>query len=83
MSTNRYVTCLKNAMFDNYGYFARNLRYVINVTHRILRYGASRLFINPPYSPGVWQKKNPSSSLQPRCLLLVQRREERKRRTSL
>ena len=26
--TNRYVTGLKNAMFDNYSYFARNLRYV-------------------------------------------------------
>jgi len=37
-STNRYVTGLKNAMFHNYGYFAHNVRYVINVTHRNLTY---------------------------------------------
>jgi len=30
--TNRYVTGLKNAMFDNYGYFARNVRYVTLLT---------------------------------------------------
>ena len=53
-----YVTGLKNAMFDNYSYFARSLRYVINVTHHNLRYGASRLFITP-YSPGLGQKKSP------------------------
>jgi len=27
--TNYYVTGLKSAMFDNYDYFSRNLRYVI------------------------------------------------------
>ena len=48
----------KNAMFDNYGYFARNLRYVINVTHRNLRYGTIQPFINPPYSPGLGQKES-------------------------
>ena len=44
-------------MFDNYGYFARNLRYVINITHRNLRYGASRLFITS-YSLCLGQKKS-------------------------
>ena len=39
--TNHYVTGLKNAIFDNYDYFARNLRYVINVTHHNLRYSTS------------------------------------------
>ena len=30
--TYRYVTGLKNVMFDNYGYFVRNLRYVMLLT---------------------------------------------------
>jgi len=32
-ATNHYVTDLKNTMFDNYDYSARNLRYVVNVTY--------------------------------------------------
>ena len=58
MTTNRYVTGLKNVIFDNYSYFTRNLHYVINVTHRNLRYGASRLFINPHILP-VYEKNLP------------------------
>ena len=58
MSTNRYVTGLKNAMFDNNDYFAHNLRYVINVMHCNLCYGVSRLFITP-YSPDLGQKNLP------------------------
>ena len=41
MLTNRYVTDLKNTMFDNYDYFACILHYTINVTHYSLRYNAS------------------------------------------
>jgi len=32
-------------MFHNYGYFSRNVRYVINVTHHNLCNSASRLFV--------------------------------------
>jgi len=59
-------------MFDNYGYFARNLRYVINVMHCSLRYGASRLFITLYILP-VYGKKIAPNSLthHPLCNLIV------------
>ena len=78
-------------MFDNYDYFACNLRYVINVTHRNLRYGASRLFINLPIFSQSMTKKSlqicslvilsaTSPSSPRRCREEV---KERRRHTSL
>ena len=58
-------------MFDNYGYFVRNLRYVINITLRNLRYGAMT-FYNSPYSSSLWQKKSPKLlARRPLCNLVI------------
>ena len=68
-------------MFHNYGYFARNVRYVINIMHYNLHYGASRLFINP--SPKfAWSraKKNLSATSSPSLQPRRQRREKKEKR---